>query len=148
MIFSRQNVRSLSEIPVQVRREGTLRGAYIAIQETAPLTHILLSTGSELQHAIAAAKELGAGVRVVSVPCFERFDRQDAAYKESVLPATCVKRVALEAGVTGLWYKYVGLQGKVIGIDRFGLSAPGEEVMELFGINKDSIVQVIRNMDV
>ena len=148
LIFSRQNVRSLNEIPGEVRREGTLRGAYIAIQETAPLTHILLSTGSELQHAIAAAKELGAGVRVVSVPCFERFDRQDAVYKESVLPATCVKRVALEAGVTGLWYKYVGLQGKVIGIDRFGLSAPGEEVMELFGINKDSLVQAIRNMDV
>lgn len=144
LILSRQNVRTLSEIPVETRRQGTLRGAYIAVHEREPLTHILLSSGSELQHAIAAAEELGPGVRVVSVPCFERFDRQPAAYRESVLPASCTKRVALEAGVTGLWYKYVGLGGKVVGTDAFGLSAPGEAVMEVFGINKDSVVAAAR----
>lgn len=146
LVLSRQNVRTLSEVPVETRRQGTLRGAYIAVRETAPLTHVLLSSGSELQHAIAAAQELGPTVRVVSVPCFERFDRQPATYKESVLPASCTKRVALEAGVTGLWYKYVGLEGKVIGTDAFGLSAPGEVVMEVFGINKDALVKAARSL--
>jgi transketolase len=146
LIFSRQNVRTLNEIPVATRREGTLKGAYIAVKETAPLTHIILAAGSELQWAIDAAKELGAGVRVVSVPCFERFDRQSAEYKESVLPSSCTKRVAIEAGVTGLWYKYVGLNGKVIGTDKFGFSAPGETVMKEFGITKENLVAVAKTL--
>ena len=82
------------------------KGGYIARKETGALTTILLATGSELQHAMAAAEELGDGVRVVSLPCFERFDRQSADYRESVLPAACTKRIAIEAGVTGLWWKY------------------------------------------
>jgi transketolase len=77
---------------------------------------------------------------VVSVPCFERFDRQSAEYKESVLPTAVRKRVAIEAGVTGLWHKYVGLDGKVIGTDKFGFSAPGETVMKAFGINTENVV--------
>jgi len=75
-----------------------LKGGYVAIQETAPLTHILLATGSELQLAIAAAKVLGAAVRVVSMPSFERFNREPAEYRESILPSSCRKRVAVEAG--------------------------------------------------
>ena len=82
-----------------------------------------MSCGSELQHALAAAKELGDGVRVVSMPCFERFERQSEKYREEVLPASCRQRVAIEAGVPAVWYQYVGLDGKVIGIRRFGLSA-------------------------
>ena len=146
LILSRQNVPTLSEIPVEVRRQGTLRGAYIAMQETAPLRLILLSAGSELQHALAAARELGPHVRVVSMPCFERFDRQTDAYRESILPTACLNRIAMEAGVAGLWYKYVGLAGKVIGVESFGVSAPGEDVMRLFGINKDSIIQAARSI--
>jgi len=146
LILSRQNVRTLNEISVKDRREGALKGGYIAIKETAPLTHILLGAGSELQWAVDAAKVLGPGVRVVSVPCFERFDRQSDDYKNSVLPASCTKRLAIEAGVTGLWYKYVGLNGKVIGTDKFGFSAPGDTVMKAFGINADNVVSVAKTL--
>lgn len=146
LIFSRQNVRTLNEISVADRREGTLKGGYIAIKETAPLTHILLAAGSELQWACDAAKELGAGVRVVSMPCFERFDRQSDEYKSSVLPPSCTKRVAIEAGVSGLWHKYTGLEGKVIGTDKFGFSAPGDVVMNTFGINAANLASVAKSL--
>ena len=146
LIFSRQNVRTLNEIPVADRRQGTLNGGYIAVKETGPLTHILLGAGSELQWAVDAAKDLGPGVRVVSMPCFERFDRMSAEYKESVLPLSCAKRVAIEAGVTGLWYKYVGLHGVVIGTDKFGFSAPGDIVMKAFGITKDNVVSIAKGL--
>ena len=125
---------------MQERRDGVNRGGYIAKKETGTLTTILMGSGSEVQHAIEAAKELGDGVRVVSVPCFERFDRQSEAYRESVLPAAVTKRVAIEAGVSGLWWKYVGLNGKVVGIDRFGFSAPGNIVMKELGMTKETVV--------
>ena len=138
--LTRQAVPLMNELSVEARRDGVLRGAYIAKKESGELTHILMSCGSELQHCLAAAAELGDGVRVVSVPCFERFDRQDPAYQESVLPASCTKRLAIEAGVSGLWWKYVGLGGKVLGIDRFGISAPGNTVMKELGMTKDHVV--------
>jgi transketolase len=141
LILSRQNVRTLNEISVEERRMGTLKGGYVALKEKGSLEMILMGSGSETQWAMDAAKELGDGVRVVSMPCFERFDRQDAAYKAEVLPASCTKRVAIEAGVTGLWYKYVGLDGKVIGTDKFGFSAPGDTVMDAFGINTKNLVE-------
>jgi transketolase len=122
------------------------KGAYIAVKEEGELKTILLATGSELQHAVAAAKELGAGVRVVSVPCMERFNAQSDAYKESVLPKACRRRVAIEAGVPDLWYRYVGLEGKVVGIPRFGLSAPGNVVMEQLGINAKSVVEAAKSL--
>ena len=84
------------------------------------LEAIILATGSELQHALNAAKQLGDGVRVVSVPCTERFLRQDQSYRDEVLPPSCRKRVAIEAGVTILWHRFVGLDGKVVGIDDLG----------------------------
>jgi len=140
LILTRQAIPLMNQLGVEERRDGVIRGAYIAKKETAALEMILLASGSELQHAMAAAEELGAGVRVVSVPCFERFDRQSPDYIESVLPSTCTKRIAIEAGVSGLWWKYVGLQGKVIGIDRFGISAPGNTVMKELGMTKDSVV--------
>ena len=126
--------------------EGVAKGAYIAVKETAELTHILLASGSELQYAVNAAKILGAGVRVVSVPCFERFNRQSCEYRESVLPIAVRKRVAIEAGVTGLWYQYVGLDGKVIGIDRFGISAPGATVFKELGITTEAVVQAAQSL--
>ncbi len=144
--LSRQAVPMLNEIPVAERRQGVLKGAYIAIKETAPLTHILLSAGSELQWAVAAAKQLGEGVRVVSVPSFLRFDAQSKDYRESVLPSSCRKRVAIEAGVTGLWSKYVGLDGRVIGIDRFGLSAPGNIAMKELGITTEAVIAAAKSL--
>jgi pyruvate dehydrogenase complex dehydrogenase (E1) component len=141
VVLSRQNVRTLNEIPVADRRMGTLKGGYVALKETAPLKLILLSSGSELQWAMDAAKELGSAVRVVSMPCFERFDRQEDAYKAEVLPPNVTKRVAIEAGVSGLWYKYV-LDGQVIGTDEFGFSAPGGTVMDAFGINTKHLLEV------
>ncbi len=144
--LSRQVVPMLNEASAQTRREGVAKGAYILVKETAPLDTILLSAGSEVQHAVAAAKTLGAGVRVVSVPSFYRFDLQSQAYKDEVLPASCRKRVAIEAGVTGLWWKYVGLDGKVIGIDRFGLSAPGGKVMEVLGITAQAVVDAAKSL--
>jgi transketolase len=146
LILSRQNVRTLNEVPVADRRMGTLKGGYVALKETGDLDMIIMGSGSELQWAMDAAKELGSGVRVVSMPCFERFDRQDAAYKEEVLPKSCTKRLAIEAGVSGLWYKYAGLKGKVIGTDKFGFSAPGDTVMEAFGMTASNVVKVAKAM--
>lgn len=144
--LSRQAVPMLNDISVADRRNGVLKGGYIAVKETASLTHILLSAGSELQWAIAAAKQLGAGVRVVSMPSFLRFDAQPKDYRESVLPSSCRKRVAIEAGVTGLWSKYVGLDGKIIGIDRFGLSAPGTIAMKELGITTEAVVAAAQSL--
>jgi transketolase len=146
LALTRQVVPNLSEIPVSTRREGVLNGGYIAVKETGPLKTILLAAGSEVQHAVAAAKQLGAGVRVVSVPSFHRFDAQPQSYRDEVLPPSCRARVAIEAGVTGLWWKYVGLDGKVIGIDRFGLSAPGGKVMEVLGITAQSVVDAAKSL--
>jgi transketolase len=144
--LSRQAVPVLNDIPAHIRRAGVLKGAYVAVQETAPLNVILLSTGSELQLALAAAKELGEGTRVVSVPSFEIFDRQSDEYREGILPASCRKRVAVEAGVTGLWRKYVGLDGKVVGIDRFGLSAPAPDIFKELGITSAAVVAAARSL--
>ena len=119
---------------------GTLKGAYILRKETAPLTHILIGTGSELSLALAAGEELGAGVRVVSMPSMEVFARQPKPYQEEVLPAACTKRVSIEAGVTLSWGRHVGTAGKAIGTDTFGLSAPGDVVMKELGITKEAVV--------
>jgi transketolase len=144
--LTRQAVPTLNEIPPHIRRAGVLKGGYVAVQETAPLTHILLATGSELQLAISAAKLLGAGVRVVSMPSFERFNRQPAEYRDAILPPSCRKRVAVEAGVTPLWREYVGLDGAVVGIDRFGLSAPAPVVFKELGITADAVVAAAKSL--
>ncbi len=146
LALTRQALPLLNDVPSDLRRSGVTKGGYVAVRETAELTHILLASGSELQYAVNAAKILGAGVRVVSVPCFERFNRQPADYRESVLPAACRKRVAIEAGVTGLWYQYVGLDGKVIGIDRFGMSAPGATVFKELGITTEAVVAAAQGL--
>jgi transketolase len=144
--LTRQNVPIYNDIPVASRREGVAKGAYIAVRETAPLEVILLSAGSELAHAIAAAKQLGGGVRVVSVPCFERFERESAEYHEHVLPNAVRKRVAIEACVSAPWYHLVGLDGKVVGINRFGISAPGNKVMEALGMTSQSVIDAVKSL--
>ena len=122
-------------------REGVLKGGYIARRETEELELIILASGSELSIALEAATKLGNSVRVVSMPCMERFDRQDSEYKESVLPGKFRSRLAVEAGVSDLWRKYVGLDGVVVGIDRFGLSAPGSTVLSELGMSVDNVVK-------
>jgi len=144
--LTRQVVPILNDIDVQARREGVLRGGYIAKKEKGKLELIIMSCGSELQHALAAAKELGDGVRVVSMPCFERFNRQPEKYRDEVLPKSCRKRISIEAGVPDTWYQYVGLDGKVIGLHRFGLSAPGAEVMKEFGIDAQHVIDAARSL--
>jgi len=144
LILTRQAVPLMNELSVDARRDGVLRGGYVVKKESGKLETILISCGSELQHAMAAAAELGDGVRVVSIPCFELFDRQSDDYRESVLPQACTKRIAIEAGVSALWWKYVGSAGKVLGIDRFGISAPGGVAMKELGMTKDHVLAVAR----
>ncbi len=139
LFLTRQTVPNYSDVPAQTRREGVYSGAYILKKEVGELKTILISSGSEVAHCMKAAEELGDGVRVVSMPCMERFDRQSAEYRESVLPAACKNRLAIEAGVSALWWKYVGSDGKVLGIDRFGISAPGDIVMKELGMTAEHI---------
>src|SRR5436305_13807097 len=122
----------LNEIDVKLRREGVRRGGYIAKQESAPLDLIILSCGSELQHALAAAKELGAGTRVVSMPCMERFNREAEEYREEDIPQKCRRRDAIEASLTEAWKEYVGLEGKINRMHSVGQSAAGTEAIEEF----------------
>jgi transketolase len=144
--LTRQVVPILNEIDANLRREGVLRGGYIAKKEKEKLDLIIMSCGSELQHALVAAKELGDGVRVVSMPCFERFARESEEYREEVLPKSCRRRVAIEAGVPEIWYQYVGLDGKVVGLHEFGLSAPGAEVMKERGIDAKHVIDAARSL--
>jgi len=137
LILTRQNVPDMNVASVKDRRYGTLKGGYILKKESGALEQIIIATGSEVQHAVKAAEELGGGVRVVSMPCMERFERQPDAYKSEVLPAG-VKKIAMEAGVSGLWYKYAD---KVVGVDKFGMSAPGDYVMEKYGMTAENLVK-------
>jgi len=147
LCLTRQVIPLQSSIPLHWRRGGVLSGGYVAQYEKGGyLNLVLISCGSELQHAMNAANQLGNGVRVVSLPCFERFERMPWEYRESILPSWCKKRVAIEAGVTGLWHKYVGTEGKIIGIERFGLSAPGDVVMKELGITTEHLVEVAKTM--
>jgi len=146
LALTRQAVPLLSEIPVAARREGALKGGYIARKETTELKLILLAAGSELQHALKAAESLGSGTRVVSIPCFSRFDRQPAEYREQVLPKACRKRVSIEATVTSTWDGYVGLDGITLGIDRFGMSAPGGEIMKALGMTAEHVIEAAKQL--
>ena len=127
---------------VDVRREGTLKGAYVAKPEVGELKKIVMGAGSEVQHLMAAFKD-DAGVTVVSMLFMGRFDRQDSTYRKEVLPKSCTDRTAMEAVVSGLWHKYTGLDGKVVGVDKFGFSAPGDIVMKEFGMTAENIKKVV-----
>merc|ERR1712087_139244 len=143
LILSRQNLGQNTDIPARERREGALKGAYVAKAETSDLGLIIIATGSEVQHALEAAKDM-PGARVVSMPCMEVYERQSDDYKESVLPSTCTKRIAMEAGVSAPWYKYAS---KVVGVDRFGFSAPGDIVMKELGMSADNLSAAIATMN-
>jgi len=146
LALSRQDLPHLGFASAATRREGVAKGGYVLLPETGPLETIIMATGSEVQHAVAAAKQLGAGVRVVSMPSLFRFDAQPKAYRDEVLPPSVTRRVSIEAGVTGLWWKYVGTEGKTVGIDRFGLSAPGDTVMKELGMTAQSVVDAVNSL--
>ncbi len=145
LIFSRQN------LPHQPRDAEAIanitRGGYILQDCDGTPEAIVIATGSEVAMAREAVDELqaaGKAVRLVSMPSTDVFDAQDAAYKESILPAAVTARVAVEAGVTGFWYKYVGLNGRVVGIDSFGESAPAGELFKHFGITRDAVLAAVK----
>jgi len=145
LIFSRQG------LPHQTRTNDQIslieRGGYILKDCEGTPDAIIIGTGSEVSLAMEAAAALSdKKIRVVSMPSTNTFDKQDADYKESVLPAAISARVAVEAGVTGFWAKYVGLNGKVIGIDTFGESAPAGELFKMFGITTDAVVAAVNDV--
>jgi transketolase len=148
LALSRQNLPTVRQIPESLAREGVFLGAYVALKETRKLELILIATGSELQCAMEAAGKLGDSVRVVSMPCVERFKRQPLAYREEVLPSSCEKRISIEAGVTQPWFEFVGMHGRAIGIDRFGLSAPGGVVLKELGVSTEAIIDAARSLGV
>jgi transketolase len=139
LIFSRQNLAHQARSDAQVA--DIARGGYVLKDSVGAPSLILIATGSEVGLAMQAAEKLGDGVRVVSMPSTDVFDRQDAAYRESVLPKACRARVAIEAGITDFWRKYVGLDGAVIGIDEFGASAPAEALFPHFGFTVERVVE-------
>ncbi len=145
LVFSRQNLPHQPRTPEQVR--AIARGGYVLRDAGGTPDVILIATGSEVALAMQAADVLaGEGVkaRVVSMPSTDVFDRQDADYRESVLPRAVRRRVAIEAGVSDFWAKYVGLDGAVIGIDRFGASAPAEVLFPHFGFTVERVVQAAK----
>ena len=144
LLFSRQNLPFQARTPAQIAQ--IRRGGYVLADADKPKV-VIIATGSEVSLAMDARKILdsqGIPARVVSMPCTGLFDRQDAAYRDSVLPKG-IRRVAVEAGVTDFWRKYVGLEGAVVGIDRFGESAPGGELFKFFGITVDAVVAAAKN---
>ncbi len=142
LIFSRQNLPHLARDEAQLA--NIAKGGYVILDCANPAA-ILIATGSEVSLAVDAAKQLG-NVRVVSMPSVDVFETQDAAYRDSVLPANVTKRVAVEAGVSTGWYKYVGLNGKVVGIDRFGESAPADKLFKEFGFTVDNVVAAVQSV--
>jgi len=142
LIFSRQNIDQNTALDYKTRREGALKGGYVAKKETGDLDTIIIATGSEVQHALKAAADM-PGARVVSMPCTSVFDKQSAEYREQVLPSSCTKRIAMEAGVSDIWYKYAS---KVVGVDRFGFSAPGDIVMSELGMTAENLKKEIESM--
>ena len=123
--------------------DAVKRGAYVLKDCEGTPELIFIATGSEVELAVKAADVLtaeGKKIRVVSMPSTNRFDKQDAAYRESVLPAAVTKRVAIEAGIADFWYKYVGFEGRVVGMNSFGESAPADQLFKLFGFTVDNVV--------
>lgn len=125
------------------------RGGYVLLQEGAGDQLILIASGSEVQWVLAAGKALaaeGVAVRVVSMPSLERFDAQDAAYREKVLPEAVTRRLAVEMAHPMPWYKYVGTNGRILGIDHFGASAPGDVIVREFGFTTENVLRIAREL--
>lgn len=147
LIFTRQNLVQQARTAEQLA--AIKRGGYVLLDSAATPELIIIATGSEVELAMQAAKTLqaeGKAVRVVSMPSTDVFEQQDASYREAVLPASVSKRIAVEAGIMDTWYKYVGLNGAVIGMQTFGESAPAEQLFEHFGITAANVLATARTL--
>lgn len=147
LAFSRQGLAPLKRTNAQIEAIG--KGGYVVLDCESAADAILIATGSEVGIALDAAARLIQNrkkIRVVSMPCTSVFDAQEKTYRDSVLPSSVTTRVAIEAGSSDFWYKYVGLQGAVIGIDRFGKSAPGSDLYKAFNLTADHVVGVVEEM--
>ncbi|KUO23566.1 transketolase [Vibrio cholerae] len=147
LIFSRQNLAQQPRSAEQVA--NIAKGGYILKDCAGQPELILIATGSEVELAVAACEQLsaeGKAVRVVSMPSTDAFDKQDATYREAVLPAAVTKRIAIEAGIADFWYKYVGFGGRIIGMTSFGESAPAGELFKLFGFTTENVVKQAKEL--
>ncbi|BCK08534.1 Transketolase 1 [Vibrio cholerae] len=147
LIFSRQNLAQQPRSAEQVA--NIAKGGYILKDCAGQPELILIATGSDVELAVAAYEQLsaeGKAVRVVSMPSTDAFDKQDAAYREAVLPAAVTKRIAIEAGIADFWYKYVGFGGRIIGMTSFGESAPAGELFKLFGFTTENVVKQAKEL--
>jgi len=147
LIFTRQSLTHEARGASQVA--AIRRGGYVLIDSDGPPEAIVIATGSEVgiaAEAVRKAAAKGRRVRLVSMPSTTTFERQDAAYKQSVLPPTVTRRVAVEAGTTNFWWQYVGLQGEVVGIDHFGASAPAKDLFKAFGFTADRVAEAIEKV--
>ncbi|EKO3659567.1 transketolase [Vibrio metschnikovii] len=147
LIFSRQNLAQQPRTAAQVA--DIAKGGYILKDCAGKPELILIATGSEVELAVKAAEQLtaeGKQVRVVSMPSTDAFDKQDAAYREAVLPADVTKRIAIEAGIADFWYKYVGFGGKIIGMTTFGESAPADQLFKMFGFTTENVVKTANEL--
>ncbi|WP_347456294.1 transketolase [Acinetobacter thermotolerans] len=143
LIFSRQNLPFQTRTQAQI--ENIAKGGYVLAEEKGELKAIIIATGSEVELAMAAHAQL-EGVRVVSMPCAEEFVKQDAAYREAVLPSNIRARVAVEAAHVDYWWKFVGLDGRVIGMTTYGESAPAKDLFKHFGITTEAVVAAVKEM--
>ncbi|AUV88855.1 transketolase [Vibrio campbellii] len=147
LIFSRQNLAQQERTAEQVA--DIAKGGYILKDSDGKPELILIATGSEVELAVKAAEQLtaeGKKVRVVSMPATDTFDKQDAAYRESVLPSDVTARIAVEAGIADFWYKYVGFDGRIIGMTTFGESAPADQLFEMFGFTVENVVNTAKEL--
>lgn len=145
LVLTRQNLTAL-DVEESVLEEGVRKGGYVVYRSEIEPEYLLLASGSEVSLAVDAAKDIeaqGKGVQVVSLPNWHAFDQQDAEYKASVLPASITKRVAIEMASSLGWHKYIGIEGKVITIDTFGASAPGDLVVEKYGFTKENVLNQV-----
>ena len=147
LVFTRQGLPQQTRTPEQLI--AMRKGGYVLIDSNGPPEAIVIATGSEVSVAAPAVKELqaaGKRVRLVSMPCCEAFDAQPAPYRESVLPASVTRRVAVEAGATQSWWRYVGAQGRVLGLDHFGASGKGPELFKHFGITSEAVKALVEQL--
>ncbi len=147
LIFSRQNLAQQPRSAEQVA--DIAKGGYILKDSDGKPELILIATGSEVELAVKAAEQLtaeGKKVRVVSMPATDTFDKQDAAYREAVLPSDVTARIAIEAGIADFWYKYVGFDGRIIGMTTFGESAPADQLFEMFGFTVENVVNTAKEL--
>lgn len=142
LVMTRQGLPELEGTTV----EGAEKGGYVIAGDVNTADTILMGTGSEVHLLVEAQKQLGENVAVVSLPSWELFEAQTAEYKESVLPKRITKRLAIEAGASLGWYKYVGTEGQVIGIDRFGASAPGDLLLKEYGMSVENILETVKQL--